>query len=151
MWFSVIPYGYNTYKHVLLWIIRGNHGYRQEWQYIPLRFQEDFSLAPLNSNMPETIYAVWRTNIKIMTYGKRQQSWVPLIVFKVIWRILGLETSEINANIWCKTLHFISLTTSMVLFLEYYTAIMMVKEVCNNVHSMPPSNISWTSMIQFRA
>jgi hypothetical protein len=56
--------------------------------------------------------------------------------------MLGFEIAEINADIWCKTPHFSSLNTSTVHFLEYYTAILMVKEVCNNVHNMPPSNIS---------
>jgi hypothetical protein len=56
--------------------------------------------------------------------------------------MLELEIAEINADIWCNCPHFSSLTTSIVHFLEYYMAILMVKEVCNNVHNILPSNIS---------
>ena len=45
------------------------------------------------------------------------------------------KNAEINADIWCKTPHFSSLTTSIVHFLEYYTAILTVKEACNNVYN----------------
>lgn len=113
MWFSLILYGYNTSFYVLSVEITAT---RQERQYFPLKFQQDFSLELINSNVPDTIYAVWRTNIRIMTYCKRQKTRVPLIVFKVTQRILGLETAEINADIWCKTTHFSSLTTSIMHF-----------------------------------
>jgi hypothetical protein len=43
--------------------------------------------------------------------------------------MLGLKIAEINADIWCKSPHFSSLTSSLVHFLEYYTAILMVKVV----------------------
>jgi hypothetical protein len=45
-------------------VIRGNHSWRQEWQYFRLKFQQAILLEVINSNMTDTDYVVWRKNIK---------------------------------------------------------------------------------------